>query len=189
MSAKILKREELLLRLFSIFRRSGFDGATLSKISRETGLGKASLYHHFPGGKVQMAEEVLRFVENWNDQNLIAPLGGKGRPKQKIKNMIATINDMYEGGKSGCLIGAFVPEDAFIEYQDQIKRILMKWIEAIAGVLIETGMERKESMLRAESAVAKIQGALIVTKGTGQRAVFGRLMKSLPGELLEKRPG
>lgn len=184
MSAKVLKREELLLKLFSIFRRSGFDGATLSKISRETGLGKASLYHHFPGGKLQMAEEVLRFVESWNDLNLIVPLGGKGRPKQKIKNMVATINDMYEGGKAGCLIGALVPEDAFIEYQDQIKRILIKWIEAIANVLVEYGIERKESLLRAEDAVAKIQGALIVAKATGQRAVFGRLMRNLPVELL-----
>ncbi len=189
MPAKILKREEILLRLFAIFRRSGFDGATLSKISEETGLGKASLYHHFPGGKVQMAEEVLRFVENWNDLHLIVPLGGKGRPKQKIKNMVATINDMYEGGKSGCLIGAMVPEDSFIEYKDQIKRILIKWIEAIAGVLVEYGVEPKESLLRAEEAVAKIQGALIVTKATGQRALFGRLMKNLPADLLEQRSG
>jgi AcrR family transcriptional regulator len=185
MPAKILKREEILLKLFSIFRRSGFDGATLAIISAETGLGKASLYHHFPGGKVQMAEDVLRFVEDWNDRNLIVPLGGKGRPKQKIKNMMITVNDMYEGGKTGCLIGALVPENAFSEYQDQIKRILIKWIEAIAGVLVEYGVEPKESLLRAEEAIAKIQGALIVARGTGQRAVFGRLMKRLPEELFE----
>ena len=184
MSAKILKREELLLKLFSIFRRSGFDGATLAVISEETGLGKASLYHHFPGGKIQMAEDVLRFVEDWNDQNLIVPIGGKGRPKQKIKNMMITVNDMYEGGKTGCLIGALVPENAFSIYQDQIKRILIKWIEAIAGVLVEYRIEPKESLLRAEEAVAKIQGALIVARGTGQRAVFGRLMKNLQAELL-----
>jgi len=184
MSARILKREEILLKLFSIFRRSGFDGATLTVISEETGLGKASLYHHFPGGKIQMAEDVLRFVEDWNDQNLIVPLGGKGRPKQKIKNMMITVNDMYDGGKIGCLIGALVPENAFSEYQDKIKRILIKWIEAIAGVLIEYGIDPKESQLRAEEAVAKIQGALIVARGTGQRAVFGRLMKNLPAELL-----
>lgn len=184
MSAKLLKREEILLRLFSIFRRLGFDGATLSKISQETGLGKASLYHHFPGGKIQMAEEVLRFVEDWNEHNLIRPLGGKGRPKQKIRNMMTAINGMYEGGKTACLVGALVPGDTFPEYQDQIKRILINWIEAIAGVLVEYGMERKESLLRAEDTVAKIQGALIVAKATGQRAVFGRLMKNIPDDLL-----
>lgn len=184
MSAKILKREEILLKLFSIFRRSGFDGATLSIISEETGLGKASLYHHFPGGKIQMAEEVLRFLEGWIDHNLIVPLGGKGRAKQKLKNMMTAINGIYEGGKTGCLIGALVPENAFSEYQDKIKRILIKWIEAIAGVLVEYGMERKEALIRAEDAVAKIQGALIVARGTGQRAVFGRLIKNLPTELL-----
>ena len=185
MPVKILKREEILLRLFSVFRRSGFDGATLSKISQETGLGKASLYHHFPGGKIQMAEEVLRFVEDWNSRNLIASLRGKGKPKQKFKNIMSTFNSMYEGGKAGCLIGALVPEDAFSIYQDQIKRILVNWIEAIANVLVEYGIEQKESLIRAEDAVAKIQGALIVAKGTGKRAVFGRLMKNLPADLLK----
>lgn len=185
MPTKILKREELLLKLFSIFRGAGFDGATLSIISEETGLGKASLYHHFPGGKVQMAEEVLRFVEEWNDRNIILPLSGKGRPKQKIKNMIATINDMYDGGKCGCLIGALVPEEAFSQYQNQIKRILTKWIEAIAKVLVDFGIEPKEAYFRAEEAIAKIQGTLIVARGTGQKAVFGRLMKNLSTDLFK----
>ncbi|WP_315889750.1 TetR/AcrR family transcriptional regulator [Kovacikia minuta] len=45
--------------LLNLFRQFGYDGVTLSKISQATGLGKASLYHHFPGGKDEMVETVL----------------------------------------------------------------------------------------------------------------------------------
>lgn len=41
--------------LFQLFRESGYDGVSLAQIAVATGLGKASLYHHFPGGKVEMA--------------------------------------------------------------------------------------------------------------------------------------
>ncbi len=46
---------ELITILDDVFRRRGYEGATLSVLSRACGLGKASLYHHFPGGKDEMA--------------------------------------------------------------------------------------------------------------------------------------
>lgn len=49
--------------LLDLFRQFGYDGVTLSKISQATGLGKASLYHHFPGGKDEMVETVLLTLE------------------------------------------------------------------------------------------------------------------------------
>jgi AcrR family transcriptional regulator len=48
--------------LLKLFRQFGYDGVTLSKISQATGLGKASLYHYFPGGKAEMAEVAGRSV-------------------------------------------------------------------------------------------------------------------------------
>ena len=48
-------RADVIQALIDVFRRCGYDGATLSSISEATGLGRASLYHHFPGGKQEMA--------------------------------------------------------------------------------------------------------------------------------------
>ncbi len=59
---------ELISILDEVFRRRGYDGATLSVLSRACGLGKASLYHHFPGGKDEMADVLLqRAVAQLND--------------------------------------------------------------------------------------------------------------------------
>src|SRR5262245_55204338 len=55
-------RQDLLPPLAEVFRRHGYEGATLSELARVTGLGKASLYHHFPGGKSEMAEALARYA-------------------------------------------------------------------------------------------------------------------------------
>src|SRR5260370_8776623 len=59
MPAALASKDEIIDRLFTVFRDRGFEGASLADLSRATGLGKSSLYHHFPRGKEQMAEAVL----------------------------------------------------------------------------------------------------------------------------------
>lgn len=69
-----MPKETYIPYLLRLFRQYGYDGATLSKISEATGLGKASLYHHFPGGKDEMVEVVLDSLECWLDQNVVSTL-------------------------------------------------------------------------------------------------------------------
>ena len=63
MPAPLLSKPEMLDRLMNLFRDKGFDGASLADISTATGLGKSSLYHHFPNGKEEIARQVLPDVE------------------------------------------------------------------------------------------------------------------------------
>src|SRR5436309_2266252 len=51
--------EELFDRLARVFRVAGFEGASLGALADGAGLQRASLYHRFPDGKVQMAEAVM----------------------------------------------------------------------------------------------------------------------------------
>ncbi|MEO0971892.1 MAG: helix-turn-helix domain-containing protein, partial [Pseudomonadota bacterium] len=51
--------DDLLDRLSSVFREVGYEEASMALLASASGLKKASLYHRFPGGKEQMAREVL----------------------------------------------------------------------------------------------------------------------------------
>src|SRR5215216_2499764 len=73
-------RTDLLPLLAEVFRAHGYDGATLALISEATGLGKGSLYHFFPGGKAQMASEVLAEIDSWFERNIFAPLCSSDNP-------------------------------------------------------------------------------------------------------------
>ena len=59
MAHPTLPREEVVDRLTRVFRREGYDGASLARLSEATGLGRSSLYHHFPRGKEDMADAVF----------------------------------------------------------------------------------------------------------------------------------
>ena len=61
----LLSRDQVIDRLFVVFRDHAYDGATLSLISQATGLGKSSLYHYFPGGKDDMVRAVFDRIETW----------------------------------------------------------------------------------------------------------------------------
>jgi len=55
-----IEDDDLICKLTDVFRNVGYDGASLAVLADATGLKKASLYHRFPGGKEQMAEEVFK---------------------------------------------------------------------------------------------------------------------------------
>ena len=59
MPRDVAGRDELLPALGEVFRAHGYEGASLTAITAATGLGKGSLYHFFPRGKEQMAEEEI----------------------------------------------------------------------------------------------------------------------------------
>jgi len=65
MPAALMSRDEVVERLVGVFQRCGYDGASLSELSAATGLGRSSLYHHFPGGKEEMARAVIARVGAW----------------------------------------------------------------------------------------------------------------------------
>lgn len=53
-------RERILYATAELFRRQGYSGTGLKQVVAEAGAPFGSLYHHFPGGKQQLAEEVIR---------------------------------------------------------------------------------------------------------------------------------
>ncbi len=55
--------EDLMHRLSEVFKEYGYEGASLAILSQASGLKRPSLYHRFPRGKQQMAEEVLSFTD------------------------------------------------------------------------------------------------------------------------------
>ena len=86
MPAPLLTKPEMLSRLMDLFREKGFDGASLADISESTGLGKSSLYHHFPNGKEEMALQVLAHLEGQLEAALFEPMRSTGAPGKKLES-------------------------------------------------------------------------------------------------------
>ncbi len=177
---------DLLDRLTRVFRTHGYEGASLSKISEATGLQRASLYHRFPGGKAEMAEAVLKRAGEWLQAHALQPLTESGPPEQRLRQMADKLDEFYEGGEQSCLLDALsfgVEEGAIRDHQ----RAAMKtWVDAIATMLRESGLSGRTAQERAEDAVIRIQGSLVMARATGDQMPFRRTLRNLPQELLRK---
>lgn len=179
-----MPKETYIPCLLRLFRQYGYDGATLSKISEATGLGKASLYHHFPGGKDEMVESVLDYLEQWMEQNILQMLQSSGDPLARLQRMCDRLSEVYEGGNQPCLSAILLLGSARDVFHDRVQAVYQRWIAAIAHVLIESGMSKKLAQERGENGVIAIQGGLILAQGLANPAPFRRVMQQLPKELL-----
>lgn len=178
-----MPKETYIPCLLRLFRQYGYDGATLSKISEATGLGKASLYHHFPGGKDEMVEAVLDYLERWLEQNILQMLNSSGDALSRLQRMCDRLSELYEGGQQPCLFAILLLGSARDVFHDKVKALFRVWIDAIAAVLIESGMDEKLAQQRGEDAVIAIQGSLILSQGLDNPVLFGRVIQHLPEEL------
>ncbi len=177
---------ELLNRLTEVFRTYGYDGASLSKISKATGLQRASLYHRFPGGKAEMAEAVLNRASEWLQTHALRPLAESGPPQERLRRMAEKLGEFYEGGTQSCLLDAlsFGVEEDWI--RDCQRAGMEGWVGAIETMLREAGLPRRTARERAEDAVIRVQGSLVMARASGDPMPFRRTLRNLPQDLLRK---
>lgn len=174
--------------MFRLFRHHGYDGVSLAKIAEATGLGKASLYHHFPGGKAQMVEETLAYSGRWMVDNIVGPLQEDGKPLDRLQRMCDRISDLYEAGEQPCLLASLTTGGARDMFQDALKVRLQTLVDAIASVLTDAGLAPDLAQQRGEDAVMTIQGSLILSRGLDDPTPFQRAVAQLPARLLEGLP-
>jgi TetR/AcrR family transcriptional repressor of lmrAB and yxaGH operons len=170
--------------LIKLFRQFGYEGVTLSKISQETGLGKASLYHHFPRGKAEMAETALTYVNTWLETNILEILDRPEPAIAKFQAMCEEVSKFFNEGQNSCLWAVLLMEQSSDDlFHAQISGAFSQWIEAIAKVLVTAGLEETLAKERGEDAMIMIQGALILSHSLKDIAPFRRVLQLLPNQL------
>lgn len=172
-------KDEIVDRLFAVFRERGFEGASLADLSRATGLGKSSLYHHFPEGKEQMAKAVLERAAAVIDTQILGPAQAAGSLKTRIRKIVGTFDQMYAGGTTPCILGQLSSADIGAEARQNLGQALAHWIEAIEKLARDGGVSPVKARHFAEDWVARVQGALVLQAATGEIGPYRRAMNAL----------
>ena len=178
-----MSKEEAIIKLIPAFRQYGYEGATLSLLSKASGLGKASLYHYFPGGKSEMAAAVFEYVGSYFGDLVLKTLQGEEKPESKIQAMCNSLQEFYERGEKSCFLAIMSFGEADNLFHERVKARLQQMIKTLAQVLIDAGIKPEIAQRRSQDAIAKIQGALILVRILDDTEPFNRVIKSLP-ELL-----
>jgi AcrR family transcriptional regulator len=186
--APTVSRDQAIDALFATFRDNGYGGATLSELSRGTGLGRSSLYHHFPGGKEDMAGAVLDRAETFLKGMLEAAVAAEGPPRERLAKVLGTLEALYAGGKNPCVLANFAQGEARTLFQRRLRFLFELWIDGLSDLARQAGVPEREARERAEDAVGAIEGALIVAAGLNDAMVFRRRLGKIPSELFAGAP-
>ncbi len=182
---KTASREALLAALGDVFERKGYDGATLSQLSAATGLGKASLYHHFPGGKAEMAAVLLRARVADLQRLAFSRLHGSLPPGVRLGEFIDGFREYTKNGERNCLIMLFGEGTAGDHHAETIARQYSDWLGRLSATFEEAGLKSKRAERSARDLLASLYGHLIIARLTGDTVAFKRqlkrLKKTLPG--------
>ena len=179
MARTISERPDAVLALANTFRLHGFEGASLSVISAETGLGKGSLYNFFPGGKEEMARAVLDGVNTWFRTRVYEPLLTPGQPSTRIAEMFEATASYFESRDLVCLFGAFALGQERERFAAAIREYFVEWIAALTTTLARAGHGPQRSHDLAVDTVSGIQGALVISRALGETETFRAFLTRL----------
>jgi TetR/AcrR family transcriptional regulator, lmrAB and yxaGH operons repressor len=180
-----IDNEELIARLSCVFREVGYEGASLTQLSKATGLKKASLYHRFPNGKQQMAEEVLGAALTWVEAHILKPLRSTAPPRERVAAVVDNLDAFYESGRQACLLNMLSsPRAEPGPFADSIKGAFEALVAAFSAAARDAGHEAKAARLRAERTIMLLQGSLVMCRGLGSVRPFKTFLGGLADDLL-----
>jgi hypothetical protein len=131
-----------------------------------------------------MVRAVLEQLEGQLRKAVFDPLRGSGSPRSRVERMVKTLDAIYGGGREACVLGNLALGPSRTRFRRELGALFDEWIGALAAALVDGGVSRPVARARAEDAVMRIEGALILVGAMDDASLFGRALKQLPAELL-----
>jgi AcrR family transcriptional regulator len=160
-------RQRMLQSAAMLFREQGLSGTGLRDVVDHSGAPRGSIYHHFPHGKAQLAEETVRYVGN----SYVAALqlaGWSADPVAGLKTTLGWWKETLEatGFHAGCPIVAVAAEahHEAPELSLAAAGAFEAWEEVVAGALEEHGVEKAQAQRLATLYFAAMEGAIVLCR-------------------------
>lgn len=177
-------RADLLAALTDVFQTMGYDGATLSRLATATGLSKATLYHHFPGGKAEMASVLLRDAVAELERSAFSRLVSTLPAGERLAAFVDGFSDYVRQGERRCLVAVLAEGSAGAAHGTTIASQFSEWSHRLASTFEACGYKPKRAQRAAADLLAGLYGSLQLAALQRDPAVFRsqlkRLRKRLP---------
>jgi AcrR family transcriptional regulator len=178
-------RERMIWSTVELLRERGYTGTGFRDVVAHSEAPRGSIYHHFPGGKVQLAEEALEAGGKAFDGFLKDEIAKHG-PVKGMARFLDLWGEFLERNefRVGCPIVAVAVEEhhASPSLAEAADRQFARWEKTISEALVDTGIDRRRSKRLASTLVATLEGATILCRARRSRQPLrdtGREMEEL----------
>ena len=161
-------RESILTATAELMRVKGFGAVGMKDVVAASGAPIGSIYHHFPGGKTQIAREALVAAGSAYGlliPTLVAPHDDLGEAVESVFAQAAT--DMAETGFANmCPVGTVAAEvaDTVEELREATAGIFTVWLDGGSAYFASRGLDESAAREVTVAIVTALEGAFIVAR-------------------------
>lgn len=161
-------RENILVAAAELLRRNGYGGVAMKDIAAASGAPIGSLYHHFRGGKVQIAREAL--IDAGTAYGLLIPaiVDGHTDLGAAIEAIFVQAADDIEqtGYATMCPVATVAAEvaDAVEELRRVAADIFDGWIEGGAAYFVARGLDPASARDVTTTIIVALEGAFLLAR-------------------------
>ena len=163
-------RDRILYAAAELFRRQGYAGTGLKQIATESHAPFGSLYHFFPGGKEQLADEVLRVGGRFFLALYEAIAADAPELTSAVGDFFAGAGATLEatGYADACPIATVAGEIASTHevLRKATSDVFESWLAALAEDAVEAGIPADRARPLAVSVLALLEGAFLLSRST-----------------------
>ena len=159
-SPKVPTRDRILFATAELFRRQGYNGTGLKQVVAEAEAPFGSLYHHFPGGKAELGEEVIEKAGAFFQAMVTAVYDEEASAADSVRAVFVGAAETLEATdyEDACPIATVALEVASTD--DRLRAataaVFARWTEALT--------ERLGDRERALAIIAALEGGFVLCR-------------------------
>jgi AcrR family transcriptional regulator len=159
-------RQRMIESAAVLFRERGVQGTSFSEVLEHSGAPRGSVYHHFRGGKTELAEAATRWAGEYILAATVAALA-----EHDPVAAIDSFRDWWtavlrsNGYNAGCVIAAGALEG---EREPAVRAAaavaFTRWEDALADALEARGVAAERARSLATLVIASLEGAVVLSR-------------------------
>ncbi len=184
-------RSRLIRVSAALFRRNGYDGVGLTEILTASDAPKGSFYHHFPEGKEQLGEAVIRYAGEEMAKTIDRVFADAASLPDGLRRLVGGLADWFERSEysEGCPITSVALDTAprLAAHGAAARAVFDDWERRLVGHARRLGAPDFSST-DAEHLLMLIEGGWILARVQQSRGPLERAVEAFIAGL-EPVPG
>lgn len=149
-----------------LHRERGVEGTAFADVLEHSSSPRGSVYHHFPGGRQELAEEATRWAGEAMGDGIAAALGEED-PLRALEDFVALWRRVLEesGFRAGCpIVAAALEGDRSPGAHAAAAEAFTEWRGLLADAFARAGLAGARAGPMATLLIAAIEGAVVLAR-------------------------
>ena len=162
-------RNRMVASAAALIGSRGVSATSFSDVLAESGAPRGSIYHHFPDGKVQLAQDAVR----WTSARVLAHQAAyEGVTARGVLERFVALWRcvvLSSDGAAGCVVAGVAIDTTArdVALVDVVREAFRAWADLLSSQLEASGVGSARGRAIATATLAGVEGALILCRAEG----------------------